>query len=116
MFCSIENAIQQYDHGFLMIFLMLLIANMRMISRNCRYQNREHKAEVLRSLDCRVGCLRHPALRVPDRSNECVVRSCHRCRSTVMSKRFDTEGSRLVFGMPVLEAGICGDGPQVVRR
>lgn len=33
-FCSIENEAGQYDHSFLVIFLMLLIANMRTISRN----------------------------------------------------------------------------------
>jgi len=43
--CSIENAVRERNHSFWVVFLMLWIANMRTISRNWRYQNRDRKAE-----------------------------------------------------------------------
>lgn len=43
--CSIENAVRERDHSVLASFLILLRANERMISRNCRYQNCERRAE-----------------------------------------------------------------------
>ena len=43
--CSIENAVRERDHSVLASFLRLLRANERMISRNCRYQNCERRAE-----------------------------------------------------------------------
>lgn len=43
--CSIENAVRERDHSVLVSFLRLLRANERMISRNCRYQNCERRAE-----------------------------------------------------------------------
>ena len=45
MRCSIENTGRESDHSVLASFLMLFSANRRTISRNCRYQNRERRAE-----------------------------------------------------------------------
>ena len=43
--CSIENAAREADHSVVASFLRLLSTNMRTISRNWRYQNRERRAE-----------------------------------------------------------------------
>jgi len=43
--CSIENAGLELNHSVLASFLRLLSENRRTISRNCRYQNRERRAE-----------------------------------------------------------------------
>jgi len=65
-----------------------------------------------RALDRRIRRFGHPTLGVVAISDEGVVADGGQRGSTVVNQRLDAMRVELVFGVPVLEAVVSGDGMQ----